>query len=291
MADSQSHCPFCTGFIHIGELIHRCSDHKMHARSWSEPPLPPALNPIHDGVRYGDLQAPMQPSQSNTSSSGLIKASPDSNASGPPQTPRIPQQGFRRHRRHSGILNREEFYNFLGSLPSSSHVKNSGGDRGGEASNSPATAVNNPINVNSEKHPVFGELNRAFNRASMSLSNGAGLPNNSPGSGMFTNYMDNNPNIAGIPRSTPSPSPSHGSSQVNGGGMVGINGGMPMNAGHQMDLNHLYEMVLELSEVLKNNREMTKGIINSAEEIMVCATCSIGSCLSFNLLTFSSDSR
>jgi hypothetical protein len=36
-----------------------------------------------------------------------------------------------------------------------------------------------------------------------------------------------------------------------------------------MDLNHLYSMVIELSEVLKNNREMTRGIINGAEELMV----------------------
>ena len=43
-----------------------------------------------------------------------------------------------------------------------------------------------------------------------------------------------------------------------------------MNAGHQMDLHHLYDMVLELSDVLKNNREMTKSIVTSAEEIMVC---------------------
>ena len=46
--------------------------------------------------------------------------------------------------------------------------------------------------------------------------------------------------------------------------------GMPMNAGHQMDLHHLYDMVLELSDVLKNNREVTKNIVSSAEEIMVC---------------------
>jgi hypothetical protein len=52
--------------------------------------------------------------------------------------------------------------------------------------------------------------------------------------------------------------------------MAGMNGGVPMNAGHQMDLRHLFDMVLELSEVLKNNRDMTKSIVSSAEEIMVC---------------------
>jgi hypothetical protein len=89
-------------------------------------------------------------------------------------------------------------------------------------------------------------------------------------------YMDNSPHsvsMANMGRQTPSPSPSsqHGGGQVNGGGaMAGMVSGVPMNAGHQMDLNHLYEMVVELSDVLKNNREMTRGIITSAEDIMVC---------------------
>ncbi|KAI5291051.1 hypothetical protein KEM54_006525 [Ascosphaera aggregata] len=43
---------------------------------------------------------------------------------------------------------------------------------------------------------------------------------------------------------------------------------MPMNAGHPMDLNHLYEMVMELGNVLRSNREMTKGIVSGAEEVM-----------------------
>lgn len=54
--------------------------------------------------------------------------------------------------------------------------------------------------------------------------------------------------------------------------MPGMNGNIPMNAGHQMDLQHLYDMVLELSDVLKNNREMTKNIVTSAEDLMVCVT-------------------
>lgn len=49
---------------------------------------------------------------------------------------------------------------------------------------------------------------------------------------------------------------------------------IPMNAGHQMDLHHLYEMVVELSDVLKNNRDVTKNIVANAEEIVVCGpTC------------------
>ena len=118
-----------------------------------------------------------------------------------------------------------------------------------------------------------------------SNTNTSGNNNNTSGinsQGLFTNFLDNsnnnntsNMNMSrqGTPTSS-SPSPQHPSNQVNGAsGMpgvgMGMNMNMPMNAGHQMDLNHLYEMVLELSDVLKNNRDMTKGIINSAEEIMV----------------------
>lgn len=63
-----------------------------------------------------------------------------------------------------------------------------------------------------------------------------------------------------------------GSAPVNGAGpdMAPMGSAIPMNAGHHMDLNHLYQMVLDLSDVLRNNREMTKGIVDGAEEVMVC---------------------
>lgn len=85
-------------------------------------------------------------------------------------------------------------------------------------------------------------------------------------------FIDNSPNVvnmANMSRQSPSPSP-----QVNGGGAMGNNmmNGVPMNAGHQMDLNNLYDMVVEFSDILKHNREMTRGIVNSAEEIMVFTT-------------------
>ena len=112
--------------------------------------------------------------------------------------------------------------------------------------------------------PQLSELNEAFASASMSMNSGSGMTGSSPGSGMFSGYVDNN-----IPRqSMPSPVP-HASGQVNGGAMPGMNAGVPMNAGHQMDLQHLYDMVLELSDVLKNNRDMTKSIVSSAEDLMV----------------------
>lgn len=116
----------------------------------------------------------------------------------------------------------------------------------------------------------FDDLNRAFEFATMSLnsSNGAGAS----GAGMFSSYAENqaNSSVPSTPRQSMSSPMPHTPGQVNGGGMPGMNGSMPMNAGHQMDLRHVYDMVLELSEVLKNNREVTKSIVNSAEEIMVC---------------------
>lgn len=120
--------------------------------------------------------------------------------------------------------------------------------------------------------PQLESLNRAFDDAAMSLNSSAGMTSSSPGSGMFASYGDSSgpPNMAGVPRQSMSPAMLHTPGQANGGGMAGMNGGIPMNAGHQMDLHQLYDMVLELSEVLKNNREMTKSIVTSADEIMVC---------------------
>ncbi|KAJ5578264.1 uncharacterized protein N7459_007228 [Penicillium hispanicum] len=117
--------------------------------------------------------------------------------------------------------------------------------------------------------PQLDELNRAFAAADISMNSSAGMSGNSPGPGMFSGYAENSPGAPNmnIPRQSMSPAVSH-SSQINGGGMAAMNGGMSMNAGHQMDLHHLYEMVLELSDVLKNNREVTKNIVSSAEEIM-----------------------
>lgn len=134
------------------------------------------------------------------------------------------------------------------------------------------------------------ELNLAFSSASMSMTSNTSSsasstgpppsPNsNSPaGTGPFATLYDHSNNnnngnsfnssgpvMAGMSRQIPSPS----TPSTQNGGMAPMNVGMPVNAGHQMDLNHLYEMVLELSDVLKNNRDMTKGIIDSAEEIMV----------------------
>lgn len=51
--------------------------------------------------------------------------------------------------------------------------------------------------------------------------------------------------------------------------MNGMNLSVPMNAGHQMDVNMLYQKILELSDLLRENREKTQAIIAGAEELAV----------------------
>ena len=54
---------------------------------------------------------------------------------------------------------------------------------------------------------------------------------------------------------------------VNGNGAA-MNG-LPMIAGQQMDVNYLFQKVSELSEILRQNRERTQGIVAGAEELAV----------------------
>ena len=45
--------------------------------------------------------------------------------------------------------------------------------------------------------------------------------------------------------------------------------GLPMAAGTQMDVNYLFQKVVELSEVLRENREKTQSIVGAAEQLAV----------------------
>jgi hypothetical protein len=89
-------------------------------------------------------------------------------------------------------------------------------------------------------------------------------------SNMFPPVAENSGSQAGAPRLAPSPMQAQQlQPNGNGAGMNGMNVGMPMSAGQQMDVNLLMQKVLELSEVLKENREKTAGIIAGAEELAV----------------------
>ncbi|KAL2813707.1 hypothetical protein BJX63DRAFT_212312 [Aspergillus granulosus] len=185
-----------------------------------------------------------------------IEATVPSDTIAAPTTPCAPKAPFvRGHRRRSTHVSRRDLEKFRKEVLG---VEPSGFGFDDEAALAPNSK---------EFESQLEELNRAFDAATMSLSNSG----SNAGSGMFSNYTDNSAagpsNMAGVPRQ-PIPSPIATPPQFNGAGMAGMNGGVPMNAGHQMDLRHLFDMVLELSEVLKNNREMTKSIVSSAEEIM-----------------------
>jgi len=81
------------------------------------------------------------------------------------------------------------------------------------------------------------------------------------------------------PRQAPSPSMAQqqtGNNTINGVGGA-VNGlamavGMPVNAGQQMDVNMVYQKLLDLSEVLRENRERTQGIVAGVEELAARAT-------------------
>lgn len=114
-------------------------------------------------------------------------------------------------------------------------------------------------------------------QSSMALNNNNPPPNNIHSNFLESPVAGNNATNNVMPRLIASPlsqQPQHQINNNNNGNGIGMNGlhmGLPMNAGHQMDINMLYQKVVELSEVLKENREKTQGIISGAEELAVCA--------------------
>lgn len=179
----------------------------------------------------------------------------------PPDGTEIPPRIHHRRASHIDLAELEKFQKGLRDLRPSSATRS-------PARRAPRLIVRAPRAPSADPRPT--------GRSSSIVAEDDVEPSNMASNGnAMGSYMDNSPNPGNMARQTPSPSPppspQHGVGQVNGGGaMAGMVSGVPMNAGHQMDLNHLYEMVIELSDVLKNNREMTRGIIASAEDIMVC---------------------
>lgn len=90
----------------------------------------------------------------------------------------------------------------------------------------------------------------------------------------FPSFLDSSPGTGSsnsVPRIAPSPIAQQQQQQQqinNNGNGAGMNG-IPIAAGQQADVNFLFQKVLELSEVLKENREKTAGIIAGAEELAV----------------------
>ena len=77
--------------------------------------------------------------------------------------------------------------------------------------------------------------------------------------------------MGNVPRLAPSPIGGSPQGQGNANGNTGpAMNALPMAAGTQMDVNFLYQKVVELSEVLRENREKTQSIVGAAEELAVC---------------------
>ena len=87
----------------------------------------------------------------------------------------------------------------------------------------------------------------------------------------FPSFLDTSPGTgssSSVPRLAPSPITQQQQQINSNGNGAGMNG-LPMAAGQQADVNFLFQKVVELSEVLKENREKTAGIIAGAEELAV----------------------
>lgn len=75
-------------------------------------------------------------------------------------------------------------------------------------------------------------------------------------------FLDSNVNTSGMPRASPSSSPSqasmNGAAPQNGIPMVN---GLP-SGGQQTDMNHLWGVVQQLSQLLEENKAQTAGVLN-----------------------------
>ncbi|KAF2126825.1 hypothetical protein P153DRAFT_70978 [Dothidotthia symphoricarpi CBS 119687] len=87
-------------------------------------------------------------------------------------------------------------------------------------------------------------------------------------------FLDSNGN-PNMPRAPPSPSPSQPGSQVNGMGGAQQNGvplvnGLP-SGGQQTDMNYLWGVIQQLSQLLEENRAQTLSIVNGVQAIQARA--------------------
>ncbi|KAI9742223.1 MAG: hypothetical protein M1818_004123 [Claussenomyces sp. TS43310] len=86
----------------------------------------------------------------------------------------------------------------------------------------------------------------------------------------YQNYLESPQGSGGNTRQAPSPN--QGMNHTNGinGNAVGLPGivaGLPTPAGHQSDLNHIYNMVEELSRTLEENRQATARIVAASGQV------------------------
>ena len=123
-----------------------------------------------------------------------------------------------------------------------------------------------------QDHPFFGNRTAINLTLAFDPNAQAAIMANSNIFPPFLDTTSNSNSTGNVPRLAPSPIAQQQQQQQqqinNNGNGAGMNG-MPMIAGQQMDVNLLFQKVTELSELLKENREKTQGIVTGAEELAV----------------------
>ena len=87
----------------------------------------------------------------------------------------------------------------------------------------------------------------------------------------FSSFLDTSSGPNPLPRQSPSPSPQQ-SALAHQNGMGGQANGIPLvnglpSGGQQTDMNHLWSIVQQLSQVLEDNKAQTLGIVNGVQAI------------------------
>ena len=84
----------------------------------------------------------------------------------------------------------------------------------------------------------------------------------------MNNYFNPGDMANSVPRQAPSPGPQHQTNGIGGNSMANLNNSV-LPAGQQADMNHLWGIVEQLSQVLAENRTQTAGIVDSVQQIQV----------------------
>ncbi|KAH6625146.1 hypothetical protein C7974DRAFT_455051, partial [Boeremia exigua] len=128
----------------------------------------------------------------------------------------------------------------------------------------PVTLPHSHRNVRPQKPPKAqpDKLPRALHRAAAPTTRPT-----PPATMNNYSFLDSTGNVA-MPRSAPSPSPSQ-TSQMNGAPQqngVPLVNGLP-SGGQQTDMNHLWSVVQQLSQMLEDNKAQTQGVLNGVQAL------------------------
>ncbi|KAI9694816.1 MAG: hypothetical protein M1822_000432 [Bathelium mastoideum] len=87
-----------------------------------------------------------------------------------------------------------------------------------------------------------------------------------PRSSAMNNYFNSGDMANSVPRQAPSPGAQHQTNGIGGNSMANLNNSV-LPAGQQADMNHLWSVVEQLSQLLAENRVQTAGIVNNVQQI------------------------